>query len=147
MLAEKYVHAKHRAVKTINQQSELADLPKWQKTVLKCLFALNITIPVLFYFMLYFDERYILNHGNQSKVFAIATAIYLLLNGVLLVISGIILVTTVFAIRSFYRQRNAADAIDTSALARHSTAFALFMVASFVTNLAVAASLVFPNNP
>jgi hypothetical protein len=100
------------------------------------LFALNIAIPVLFYLFEHLDERYSINNGHPNKVFGLFAATFLLLADVLLVISGIILVTTVFAIRGFYKQRNEANAIDTSALVRHSAAFVLFLVASLVTNIA-----------
>lgn len=54
--------------------------------------------------------------------------------------------TTVFAIRRFYKQRDNIDAIDTGSLVRHATAFALFLVAAIVFNLSSAFADVFPSD-
>jgi hypothetical protein len=142
MLAEKCANAKHRAVNTLEQQQDQVELPASHQTAFKCLFYLNIALPVIYAVVDYFSYKYYFAHLNVVDGYSVMlntmiAICNLLMNG-LLIISGVILVTTVFAIRRFYKQRNAMDALDTGALVRHASAFALFLLAVLVESIAYA---------
>jgi hypothetical protein len=97
---------------------------------------LNIALPLIYglAFDFYFQD-YFQNHKSSALINTIVVISFLLMN-VMLIISGVILVSTVFAIRHFYKKRNAMDALDTGALARHASAFALFLLAVLVYSIA-----------
>jgi hypothetical protein len=145
MLAEKYVSAKHRAVSTLEQQQDQADLPATHQTAYKCLFYLNIALPVSNAVVEYFVFKYDFQNGSISLTLNTINAIVALLMNALLIISGVILVHTVLAIRRFYKQRNAVNALATGALVRHASAFALFLLAVFVFSVAVFIASVKPS--
>jgi hypothetical protein len=88
--------------------------------------------------------QYFFAHGDYSTILdTIASICFLLMNS-LLIISGVILVTTVFAIRQFYKQRNAIDVLDTGVLVRHASAFALFLIAVLIYSIAFAIADMMP---
>lgn len=95
-------------------------------------------------FSYYFLFKYSSNHGKLASIFSTTLTVCQLLLGLLLIVSGVILVTTVVAIRQFYKKRNAADAVDTGALVRHAIAFGLFLIAAVEFNLANTLSNIFP---
>jgi hypothetical protein len=138
MLAEKYLSAKHRAVNTLEQHQDQFELPASHQIVFNCLFYLNIALPLMYGLAYIFNWQYYFQNNKFSSIIETITTIYLLLMNALLIISGAILVITVYSIRRFYKQKNAMDALDTGALVRHASTFALFLLAVFVESISYA---------
>jgi hypothetical protein len=146
MLAEKYACAKHRAVMTIEQQVNKLELPKSQQKAYKSLIVLNIVLSVVSGFSYVLLFKYYNYHDKLTTILENTISVCPFILGVLLIVSGVILVTTVIAIRRFYKKRDAADAVDTGALVRHAIAFGLFLVAAVDFNLAIALNNIFPES-
>jgi hypothetical protein len=62
MLAEKYVRAKHRAIQTLKENEDKAELSATSDTAFRCLFYLNIAFPLLSISAWLLADNYFWNH-------------------------------------------------------------------------------------
>lgn len=62
------------------------------------------------------------------------------------VVSGFVLVRSLLKVRSFFKDRDAADSIDIRALLRHAAAFGLYLVATVVDISAMVLVVAFPSD-